>query len=80
MSIYNITGEQLLAISWLIATESVQGISLAEQEVLGHFFVSLGENILLIRAQNELRLDVRNERNLGNDRNTGSFKENKKNI
>lgn len=62
MGIYDLTGEQMLALSWLMATESVQGLSLAEQDVLGCFFVSLGENILLIRAQNELLSDIRNER------------------
>lgn len=62
MGIYDLTGEQMLALSWLMATESVQGLSLAEQDVLGYFFVSLGENILLIRAQNELLFDIRNER------------------
>lgn len=67
MSIYDLTGEQMLALSWLVATESVQGLSLAEQDVLGCFFVSLGENILLIRAQNELLTDIRNERGINTE-------------
>ena len=50
MSIYDLSGEQLLTLSWLIATKSVQGLSLAEQDVLGYFFTSVGENILLIRC------------------------------
>lgn len=65
MDIYSLSGEQLLALSWFVATESVQGLSLAEQDVLGYFFTSIGENILLIRAQNELLTDVRNERGQG---------------
>ena len=40
MSIYDLSGEQLLTLSWLIATKSVQGLSLAEQDVLGYFFTS----------------------------------------
>ena len=67
MGIYDLTGEQLLALSWAIATNSVQGLSSVEQEVLGYFFVSLGENILLVRAQNELIADIRKERNVNSN-------------
>ena len=63
MRIYDLTGEQMLALSWIVASNSVQGLSLAEQDVLGCFFVSLGENILLIRSQNELLSDIRSESN-----------------
>ena len=45
MGIYDLTGEPMLTLSWLMATKSVQGLSLAEQDVLGCFFVSVGENI-----------------------------------
>ena len=73
MSIYDLSGEQLLTLSWLIATKSVQGLSLAEQDVLGYFFTSVGENILLIRAQNELLTDVRNERGVNTEGRSEGF-------
>lgn len=73
MSIYDLSGEQLLTLSWLIATKSVQGLSLAEQDVLGYFFTSVGENILLIRAQNELLTDVRNERGINTEGRSEGF-------
>ncbi|NLK95743.1 MAG: hypothetical protein GX275_11250 [Clostridiales bacterium] len=54
MSIYNLSPEQLLTLSYLTALNSARGLTIEEQEVLGYFFVSIGENILLFRSQNVL--------------------------